>query len=449
MTEANLGTYGHHFQIKVLFSLLTDKTFLNNISDVLSADYFESPAHKWIVDFTLKYYSQYHTNPTMEVLKVEMGKLKKAKNEILQIAVKAELKQAYTTTEDDVEYVKEEFFNFCKNQMLKEALLKSVDLLEAGAFDDIRRVVDNALKAGQQKDPGLNLKKDIEARYREEDVTKVPFPWEAFNEVTDGGLPEGGLCIIMGGTGSGKSTTAVHMAIKAASLGYNVAYYTLELADSYVGKKMDSALTGIEMKSLKYNRKLIEEANAVLPGHIIIKEFYPGRSSMDNIEAHQRHIEHDLGIVTKYIVIDYPELLKPRTKRRDSLEESNDIYTDIVGYLKETKKIGVAPSQVNRAGMKEDIVEHDGVAGSIAKLFIAMFVFSISRKRKDKINKTARFHVMKSRLGEDGMTYDVFMDLGINKIDILGEYEEDAEDINIVDEDVKKRMRKKMDLLDA
>ncbi len=276
MTAPNLGNYGHSFQIKVLYSLLVDKPFLTNISDVLSSDHFESPAHKWIVDFTLSYFAKYNTNPTMEVLKVEM---KKMKNDILKIAVKEELKHAYTTSEDDIEYIKEEFFNFCKNQRLKEALLQSVDLLDAGAFDDIRRVVDNALKAGQPKDAGLVLTRDVESRYREEDVVKYPFPWPIFNEVTDGGLTPGSLCVILGGTGSGKSTTACHMALHLAMLGHNVAYYTLELEDKYVGQKIDSVMTGIEMKSLKHNRKIIEEANGKLAGQIVVKEFYPGRYS--------------------------------------------------------------------------------------------------------------------------------------------------------------------------
>jgi hypothetical protein len=49
----------------------------------------------------------------------------------------------------DLEYVKEEFTNFCKNQQLKRALMSSVDLLKAGDFDGISFLVDNALKAGQ------------------------------------------------------------------------------------------------------------------------------------------------------------------------------------------------------------------------------------------------------------------------------------------------------------
>ena len=49
MTLLNLNQYGPHFQTKVLSSLLTHKEFLVNIHDILSEEYFDNQAHKWIV----------------------------------------------------------------------------------------------------------------------------------------------------------------------------------------------------------------------------------------------------------------------------------------------------------------------------------------------------------------------------------------------------------------
>jgi replicative DNA helicase len=79
MTLVNLNQYGPHFQIKVLSSLLTHKEFLVNIHDILSDEYFDNQAHKWVINEILKYYDKYHTTPSMEVLKVE---LKKFTNEV-------------------------------------------------------------------------------------------------------------------------------------------------------------------------------------------------------------------------------------------------------------------------------------------------------------------------------------------------------------------------------
>ena len=65
------------------------------------------------------------------------------------------------TSDEDLEYVQEEFTNFCKNQQLKKALMTSVDLLKAGDFEGIRHIVDNALKAGQDKNVGHEYNKNI------------------------------------------------------------------------------------------------------------------------------------------------------------------------------------------------------------------------------------------------------------------------------------------------
>ena len=67
MTLVNLNQYGTSFQIKVLSSLLTHKDFLININDMLSDEYFDNQAHKWIVKEILKYYEKYHTTPSMDV----------------------------------------------------------------------------------------------------------------------------------------------------------------------------------------------------------------------------------------------------------------------------------------------------------------------------------------------------------------------------------------------
>ena len=159
MTLNNLNSYGPGFQIKVLASLLNHKEFLINIHDILSEEYFDNQAHKWVVKEILKYYEKYHTTPTMEVFKVE---LKKVQNEVLQISIKEQLKEAYKSSNDDLAYIEEEFSAFCKNQQLKKALLQSVDLLQAGDYDSIKYMIESALKAGQDKNLGHEYNKDIE-----------------------------------------------------------------------------------------------------------------------------------------------------------------------------------------------------------------------------------------------------------------------------------------------
>jgi sulfur relay (sulfurtransferase) DsrC/TusE family protein len=185
VTLGSLEKYGTSFQIKVLSSLLTHKEFLLNIQDVLSDEYFSNQAHKWIIKQIMQYFQKYHTCPSMDVLKVE---LKKIDNEVLQVSIKEQLREAYKASDEDLKYVEEEFSNFCKNQQLKKALLTSVDFLNAGDYDSIRTMIDNALKAGQDKNIGHEYNKDTESRYREDHRRTVPTPWPPFNDLLMGGL---------------------------------------------------------------------------------------------------------------------------------------------------------------------------------------------------------------------------------------------------------------------
>ena len=48
---------------------------------------------------------------------------------------------------------------------------------------------------------------------------------------------------MFGNPGGGKSWAVIDILAYAAFLGYNVVYYTLELSEAYVGKRMDAYLT--------------------------------------------------------------------------------------------------------------------------------------------------------------------------------------------------------------
>jgi len=426
VTLNTLAQYGTGFQIKVLSSLLTHKEFLTNINDVLSEEYFDNSAHKWIINEILKYYTKYHTTPTMEVLKTEMKKLE---NEVLQLAIKEQLREAYEASEDDLAYVEEEFSNFCKNQQLKKALMTSVELLKGGEYDSIRHLVDNALKAGGDKNIGLEYNKDIETRYREESRKVIPTPWELFNKLFQGGLGDGDFGLIFGNPGGGKSWTLIALGGYAVKLGYNVIHYTLELSESYVGKRYDAFFTGIPVNLIHDYKNKVQENVDSLEGNLIIKEYSPGKASISTIEAHiKKTIDQDFK--PDLIIIDYVDLLRSKRSKGDRKEEIDDIYISTKGLARELKLPIWSVSQVNRAGAKDDIIEGDKAAGSYDKIMITDVAISLSRKKEDKVSGTGRFHIMKNRYGGDGMTYGAKIDTSTGHMDIFDDYDEEGADFN-------------------
>ncbi len=423
MTLNSINQYGHDFQIKVLSSLLTHKEFLVNIHDIISEEYFENQAQKWAIKEVLRYYDKYHTTPSLDILKVELLKID---NEVLQLSIKEQLKLAYVTSDDDLEYVQEEFTNFCKNQQLKKALMSSVDLLKAGDFDGIRFIVDNALKAGQDKNIGHEYIKDIEERYRENSRETVPTPWPKINQLLQGGLGNGDFGLIFGNPGGGKSWSLVSLGGHAVRLGYNVLHYTLELGEEYVGKRYDAFFTKIPVNKIDSHRDQVEELIPQLPGKLIIKEYPTGRASVSTIESHIAK-STSMGVKPDLVIIDYVDLLSSRKTNRERKDEIDDIYTSTKGLARQLDIPIWSVSQVNRAGANDNVIQGDKAAGSYDKIMITDFCMSLSRKKEDKVNNTGRFHLMKNRYGMDGITFGIEADTSTGHFTIKDEYIEGEE----------------------
>lgn len=423
-TLSKLSTYGHSFQTKVLGALLTQRDFLLNIADSLDSEYFESQASKWIVEYIIKYFNQYHTYPTIETLSIE---IKKIDNEVLRISLTDALREAYKMSDvSDLEWVEEEFSSFCKNQQMKKAIMTSVDLLNLGDYDGIRSLINMAMKAGEEKNIGHLYEADVEARYRDDDRNAIPFPWKTFNELTQGGYGKGDLVLVFGNPGGGKSWGVIAMGAYAAALGYNVVHYTLELSEGYVGKRYDAVFSGVDVDKLNDHRSEVEEAIGKVKGKIVIKEYAPKRASLDTIEAHLQQLEHQNEFKPDLIIIDYLDLL--RTKgRKERKDEIDDVYTEAKGLAKQLCIPIVSPSQANRTGADKDILQAENAAGSYDKIMIGDIIISLARGRKDKVNGTGNWHFIKNRYGADGLTFGSRINTANGFIDIFSQPMDDEE----------------------
>ena len=417
-TLQKLQAYGPQFQTKVIGALLTQKNFLVNVSDSLEKEYFENQANQWVIKEIQSYFSKYHTVPTMEVLSTEV---KKIDNDVLKIAITEGLREAYKESQaNDLEWVENEFTNFCKNQQVKKAIMTSVDLLGMGDYDSIKTLMNNALKAGEDKNIGHEYDKDIESRYRIDDRNAIPFPWPVFNNLTQGGMGKGDLVLVFGNPGGGKSWAVIDMGAYAAAMGFNVVHYSLELAEGYVGKRYDAVFTGIPVDALDKNRAKVEETISKVRGKVVIKEYPPKRASFDTIQAHLQQLEMQHGFKPDLIIIDYLDYVKSSSRSRNGerKEEIDDVYVGAKALAKELGIPVVSPSQANRGAAKSSIIEGDNAAGSYEKIMIGDIILSLARGRKDKVNGTGRWHVMKNRYGADGLTFGSKIDTSNGKIDI-------------------------------
>ena len=179
-----LATYGYSFQTKLIAALLIDKVFTKQIIDILDVKYFESEANSWIISCIREHFTKFKVAPTLEVLKV---KLQDVTNDVLRASIIEQLRESWKHIEStDLDFIKDKTIDFCKNQTIKGAILQSVDLLKTGNYDQIKSLVDNAMKVGAEKDIGHDYMVDIDARYTDAVRFVQPTPWDVINELTDG-----------------------------------------------------------------------------------------------------------------------------------------------------------------------------------------------------------------------------------------------------------------------
>ena len=87
---------------------------------------------------------------------------------------------------DGSEYIKEQSLEFCRKQNLKEAMLKSVDLLQSNSFDEISKIINESLKLGSESNFGHDFLVDFEERYKPRFRGPVTAGWKQVDDMTGG-----------------------------------------------------------------------------------------------------------------------------------------------------------------------------------------------------------------------------------------------------------------------
>ena len=443
MSES-LIQYGTNFQSKLITSLLVDNKFTKQIIDILEIGYFDSDSNKFLVKSVKDYFTKYKNTPTMEALKVLVDDVD---NDVLKTSIIDSLRGAWQHRESpDLDFVKEKSLEFCKNQVVKSAIMESVELLETQKYDEIKTIIDKAMTAGVERDIGHEYITGFEERMNQQARNTLPTQWDSVNDLMDGGLAGGELGVVVAPAGIGKSWTLQALGAHAVKKGLTVIHYTLELNAQYVGLRYDTIVSGQPTGNLQYYKEEVLKKIGQLKGELIIK-YYPTRTaSVNTLTAHLQQCELQ-GIKPDMVIVDYADIMKSTQNFNEKRHQIGHVYEELRGMAGEFDIPIWTASQANRSSLEEDVIDASKVSEDYSKVMTADFVMSMSRKVEDKIANTGRFHVIKNRFGPDGITFPATINTNTGFIQIYETNTKGGQEVqgkmNNADEYIRKTLAQK------
>ena len=432
MEKVDFSKFGKTFQEDLAQLIVEDRSFSDQMQEILNFDFFEFRYLQVFVQKIFDYRTKYGVHPTNKIMISILRTELEEENDATKKQVRDYFSRIYNSPPDirEQDYIKSIALDFCKKQKLKEAMIESVKLLKKSSFDEISEVLNQALKLGSDNDFGYDYKVDFEERFQLKARNPVSTGWAEIDSLTSGGLGRGELGVVIAPTGAGKSMALVHLGAEAVKQGKTVVHYTLELASVVIGKRYDSCITGIMMSDVHALKEEIYEMVTDLPGELIIKEYPTKSASPNDLKIHLEKLrKRDIDV--DMIIVDYGDLLRPNVMHKEKRIELERIYEHLRGLAQEFNCPCYTASQTNRSGLNAEVITMESISEAFNKCFVADFIFSLSRTIEDKSTNSGRVFVAKNRNGPDGLIYPIYMNTGNVKIKVLPPTGETIADIAV------------------
>ena len=434
MTEINhFSKYGRSFQEKIFQGLLIDHQWSSQMVEIMTHDYFELKYLQYLCDRYFSFYYKYKNFPTLNLLvSIIRDELTDGNDVILREQVIEFLSRVKASPNmGDLNYVKEKTHDFCKKQVLQQALEDSVKAIKAENYESVLNIMKDAVSKGSPATVGHDFFNDHEARFAK--IARITCPTGISQldkkDVLNGGLGRGEIGVITAPTGVGKSHWLVAMGVEALKVGKNVIHYTFELSETAVGIRYDSNLCDIQ------SSEIIDRKEEVLKhydendyGRLIIKQYPTGTASIVTLRNHIEKLAMK-DFIPSMIVIDYADIMRS-TRSYDSMRhELKLIYEELRNLAMELNIPIWTASQANREASKSAVVGLENMSEAYGKAMVADIVLSISRKPLEKSTGAGRLFVAKNRAGRDGILFPIRIDCSKSKFTVI----DDAGELSVVD----------------
>ena len=385
----------------ILQNLVTDDVYMRKVIPFLKRDYFLENSDRLIFDRIKTFIDEYNTPPNKDALIVAIQNDKTLNEE--QYKEVAGIIQELNPTEHNKDWLYKETEKFCKDKAIYNAILNSIAIIDgrdAGKTQDgIPQLLQDALGVCFDNNVGHDYLENADSRYEfyHRVESRTPFDLDYFNKITNGGLPNKTLNVVLAGTGVGKSLFMCHVAASTLAQGKNVLYITLEMAEERIAERIDANLMNITLdqlkdlpKSLFDNR--IEKIRNKTEGRLVIKEYPTAGAHTGHFKALLNELQLKKQFKPSMIIIDYLNICSSSRFKSGSNINS---YTLIKSIAEELRGLAVeedlpilSATQTTRGGYGNTDVELTDTSESFGLPATVDFMFAlISTEELEQTNQ--------------------------------------------------------------
>jgi replicative DNA helicase len=383
----------------ILRNLMHDENYMRQVYPFLKAEYF-ADADQQVFKSISNFIDQYNNCPTKEAIDISLqnGNLNehafKAAAELVAELVPTDTNQAWLLTETE---------KFCKDKAVYNAILKSIEIIDGrdkkSSTEALPSILSEALGVSFDNHVGHDYLGDAAERFdfyhRVE--SRIPFDLDLFNRITNGGMPNKTLNVVLAGTGVGKSLFMCHVAAASLAQGRNVLYITLEMAEERIAERIDANLMNVTMDDLKDLPKQmfesrVDKIKSKTEGRLIIKEYPTAGAHVGHFKALLNELSLKQSFHPDLIVIDYLNIC---TSARIKQGAGVNSYTYIKSIAEELRGLAVehdvpilSATQTTRGGYGNTDVDLTDTSESFGLPATVDFMFAlISTEELEELNQ--------------------------------------------------------------
>ena len=132
----SFSKFGKSFQEDLCHLVLNDRPFADQMFEVLDLNFLELKHLRVFIDKIAKYRKKYGVHPTSNIMHSIIRTGLDGEPESVKVRIREYYARVLAKGDipDSSEYIKDTALDFCKKQKLKEALIKSVDLIKSSSF---------------------------------------------------------------------------------------------------------------------------------------------------------------------------------------------------------------------------------------------------------------------------------------------------------------------------